>query len=184
MSFGKVWRLDWLVVFCLIGGFTFWQPAWGKSNSKQSSKPSRELDQSKFKKQKIELIQKTRKKTIDVELAETPQQQAQGLMMREKLQENEGMLFVFDDEQPREFWMKNTLINLDIGYFDKNKRLIGIQQMKAANSIMQTDFTTYPSKNQAMYALEMTQGWFKKNKFAEGAEFRFLVLEKNKRSSR
>ena len=78
------------------------------------------------------------------------------------------MLFIFNEELVREFWMKNTLINLDIGYFDKNKKLIDIQQMKAVTSVMQTDLPRYPSKQPAMYALEMQQTWFKKNKFRYG----------------
>ncbi|MEQ1723620.1 MAG: DUF192 domain-containing protein [Pseudobdellovibrio sp.] len=122
----------------------------------------------KFKKQKIELSYKKHNKTLNVEIAETEQQHAHGLMFREKLGKDEGMLFVFPNEQPRDFWMKNTLINLDIGYFDKNKKLIDIQQMKAVTSILQTDLPSYPSKGPAQFALELPQGWFSKNKFPVG----------------
>ena len=122
----------------------------------------------KFKKATIALAFKNYKKSISVELAESQEQHAQGLMFRKKLKNNEGMLFVFDDEQIREFWMKNTLIDLDIGYFDKNRKLIDIKQMQAVTSVMQIELPTYPSKRPAKYALEMIQGWFKKNKFEEG----------------
>jgi uncharacterized membrane protein (UPF0127 family) len=122
----------------------------------------------KFKKQKIELSYKKNNKILNVELAENEQQHAHGLMFREKLGQDEGMLFVFQDEKTRDFWMKNTLVDLDIGYFDRNKNLIDIQQMKAVTSVLQTKLPSYPSKGPAQYALELPQGWFLKNKFPVG----------------
>ena len=94
-------------------------------------------------------------------------------MNRKKLAPEGGMLFIFETEQIREFWMKNTFINLDIAYFDKNKKAIDIQQMKAQTSIVQAKFPTYPSKAPAQYALEMNSGWFKKNGFPVGTKFEF-----------
>ena len=111
---------------------------------------------------------------IKVEVAETDAQHEQGLMLRKKLGLNEGMIFVFKDEQIRNFWMKNTIINLSIGYFDKNKKLIDVQEMQATNSMMEQNLPTYPSASPAMFALEMTDGWFKKNKVKIGAQFRFV----------
>lgn len=159
-----VLRLKWAIVFCLTINFivSFANAADTEPNIK-------------FKKATVELKYKKNKKTIIVELAETEEQHARGLMFRTKLKKDEGMLFIFADEQVRQFWMKNTLINLDIGYFDRNKRLIDIQQMKAVTSVMQIDIPTYPSKQPAMYALEMSQGWFKKNKFEEGALMNIAV---------
>lgn len=165
-----VLRLNWLSVFCLLSSLAFVT----QIAAQEKAKP-KEAAKIKFKKQKIELIQKQNKKVIIVEVAETSDQHAQGLMFRQKLKNNEGMLFIFNDEQVREFWMKNTLINLDIGYFDKNKKLIDIQQMKAVTSILQTDLPTYPSKQPAMYALEMQHAWFRKNKFSEGAELKISI---------
>lgn len=123
----------------------------------------------KFKKQKIELSYKKIKKSITAEIAETPAQHSQGLMYRTQLNSNEGMLFVFKDEQIREFWMKNTLINLDIGYFNKDMVLVDIQHMKAVTSVLQKDIPTYPSKLPAQYALEVPENWFKKNNLTEGS---------------
>ena len=131
------------------------------------------VSQSSFGSEKNVLFQKQTisvgPKKIKVELAQTEEQHAHGLMFRKKLATNEGMLFVFDDEAPRSFWMKNTLINLSIGYFSKDKKLVDIQEMTAMNSIMQTELSTYPSKGPAMYALEMSEGWFNKNSIAIGA---------------
>ncbi len=118
----------------------------------------------KFEKAVIELAGKK----IKVEIAQTMEQHERGLMFRKSLGPDEGMLFVFDYEQPLSFWMKNTLINLSIGYFDKVKRLVDIQEMKAT-SVMEQNPPSYPSKAPAMYALEMSQGWFSKNKIKLGS---------------
>jgi uncharacterized membrane protein (UPF0127 family) len=111
-------------------------------------------------------------KTLTVELAKTAEQHEQGLMLRKKMPDQEGMLFVFPDEQVRYFWMKNTIIDLSIGYFDQNRVLIDIQEMKAT-SMMETRPPSYPSAKPAMYALEMNKGWFAKNGIKIGQKFEF-----------
>jgi uncharacterized membrane protein (UPF0127 family) len=75
-----------------------------------------------FSKIKISISQGKIKKILEVELAENPTQQAYGLMNRTKMSANAGMLFVFNQERILQFWMKNTLIDLDIAYIDKNKK--------------------------------------------------------------
>lgn len=61
-----------------------------------------------------------------VELAEEDAERERGLMFREQLGPREGMLFVWEDEAPRAFWMKNTLIPLDILHFDGERRLVDL----------------------------------------------------------
>lgn len=124
----------------------------------------------KFETEKIKL---NSKKVLTVEIAKNEQQHSYGLMNRKSLPTDHGMLFVFSDEQIRTFWMKNTLMDLSIGYFDKDKQLIDIQEMKAPASIMQEDLPVYPSKKPAMYALEMPPQWFTKNKIVLGNKFEF-----------
>ena len=58
--------------------------------------------------------------SLNIELALTPAQQAKGLMFRSEMPEDEGMLFVFDGESERSFWMKNTLIPLDMIFVKRN----------------------------------------------------------------
>ena len=101
-------RLNWVAVFCLSISIAY-------SNAKAFESKTNII----FEKQNIEVIYKKKKPIIVVEIAKTEQQHAQGLMFRNKLNKNEGMLFVFNEERILEFWMKNTLIDLDIGYFDK-----------------------------------------------------------------
>jgi uncharacterized membrane protein (UPF0127 family) len=123
-----------------------------------------------FSKHKIQIGSKT----VRVELADTKEKAAQGLMYRKSINLDEGMLFIFPDEQVRSFWMKNTFIDLSIGFFDKKKILIDIQEMKAAQSEMVVDLPSYISKKPAQFALEMNKEWFKKNKIAVGAKFKNL----------
>lgn len=67
-------------------------------------------------------------KKIDIEIAETPNERARGLMDRSKLDENKGMIFIFGDDEVKKhtFYMKNTRIPLDIMYFSKDSVLINI----------------------------------------------------------
>lgn len=127
-----------------------------------------------FKKKMIVITQGKVQTKIQAEMAESEAQHEYGLMFRKELGPKEGMLFVFKDELIRSFWMKNTIINLSIGYFNKNKKLIDIQEMKAVTSVLQTDIPTYPSESPAQYALEMPEGWFKKNSIKVGAQLKII----------
>ncbi len=108
------------------------------------------------------------KKKVTVEVADTPEKSSFGLMHRRTLGENDGMLFIFQSEEPLSFWMKNTFVDLSIAFFDEKKSLVNFQDMKAATSEMQTQFETYKSSKPAQYALEMRLGWFKKNHIKVG----------------
>ena len=67
--------------------------------------------------------------SFEVELAVTPKERSRGLMFRESLPPRSGMLFVFDPPQPVAFWMKNTLIPLDIVWFDADGAFVGRASM-------------------------------------------------------
>ena len=104
---------------------------------------------------------------IQVEIADDEAERSKGLMFRESLPENEGMLFVYESERPLGFWMRNTLIPLDIAYIDGQGRIVDIQTMQPG------DETTHWSKGDAMYALEMNAGWFEANGISTGALVEF-----------
>ncbi|MBW7857600.1 MAG: DUF192 domain-containing protein [Leptonema sp. (in: Bacteria)] len=105
--------------------------------------------------------------TAEVEVAATPETRERGLMYRAKLDDNQGMLFVFAEEHTLVFWMKNTLIPLDIGFFDAQGLLLSVERMKPDNGA-----TTYRSPSAALYALEMNQGWFDKNNILKYAQLK------------
>ncbi len=123
----------------------------------------------RFEKKKISI----QGKIITVEMADNEEKSQLGLMYRNKLNENEGMLFVFDDESVKNFWMKNTFIPLSIGFFDRNKTLVDVQDMEPVKSELQTNIPSYESKKPAKYALEVTRGWYKKHKIKLGSKFSF-----------
>lgn len=111
-------------------------------------------------------------RTIVVEIADTDERRAYGLMFRRKLGGDVGMLFIFDDEEMRSFWMENTLIPLSIGYFGREKTLNEVIDMQPA-VMGAARPKTYPSRKKAMFALEMNIGWYARNKIRPGVSFKF-----------
>lgn len=73
--------------------------------------------------------------SFQVELADTAEEQAKGLMFRDSLDPSGGMLFVFPQPQPVAFWMKNTFIPLDMIFIDERKRIVGITKMAEPQSL-------------------------------------------------
>lgn len=112
-------------------------------------------------------------KTLTVEIADDHEKRQRGLMFRKSLPADDGMLFIFDSEQPLSFWMMNTLIPLSIGYFTADQKLIETREMVPA-VLGEAQPKTYPSSRPAKYALEMPKGWFKHNGVKPGAAFTFV----------
>lgn len=100
--------------------------------------------------------------SASVEVAATPQTRARGLMYRGKLEADSGMLFVYPSPRRLQYWMKNTLIPLDIGYFDADAFLIEVHRMQPQPTAKDEDLRVYVSGEPAQYALEMNAGWFEK----------------------
>jgi uncharacterized membrane protein (UPF0127 family) len=113
-------------------------------------------------------------KRAHVQLADNDDRREHGLMFVKKLGLNEGMLFVFEEERPLNFWMKNTLIPLSIGFFDHDGVLVDVKEMKPAESLMEKHPPTYQSAEPATFALEMPEGWFSKNHLKAGAKLAVL----------
>ena len=91
--------------------------------------------------------------TLDIEFAKTEYETQTGLMYRKMMETNQGMLFIFKDEQPRSFYMKNTFIPLDIIYLNTKKEIVSIQKnAKPLNEM------SLPSEKPAMYVLEVNAG--------------------------
>mgnify|MGYP002361799096 FL=1 len=111
-------------------------------------------------------------KKITVDLAVTPAQHEKGLMYRETLDKDQGMLFIFNKEQVLNFWMKNTYVDLSIAYINSKMKIIDIQEMKATTTLEVAEPPTYPSKKPAMYALEMPKGWFKASNIKVGQQLK------------
>ena len=91
-----------------------------------------------------------------VELATTPKDQALGLMFRDSMAEDHGMLFLFPSAASRSFWMKNTRIPLDIFYFDADLRLVSVARNATPCRVQQCP--SYRSEGPAKYVLELNAG--------------------------
>lgn len=122
-----------------------------------------------FEKRKI----KIGKQVLTVEIADTDAKKSRGLMFRTKLGATEGMLFIFEDEALRSFWMKNTFIPLSIGFFDQKRALVEFFDMEPVKSEMDMSPPNYPTKKAAKYALEVPKGWFQLHKIKVGDHFEF-----------
>ena len=92
------------------------------------------------------------KETFTLEVADEPHEHERGLMGRESMPADHGMIFVFPQEAPRAFWMKNTLIPLDIIYLDAVGRVLAVKPMAPL------DERSVGSDGRAMYAVELNQG--------------------------
>lgn len=101
--------------------------------------------------------------TIDFELADTFEDRARGLMNRENLKENQGMFFVFPREEPQSFWMKNTLLSLDMIFVNSNREIVKIH----SNTKVMSE-NGYPSIKPAIYVIEVIAGFTDKYNIQEG----------------
>ncbi|MDT0556114.1 DUF192 domain-containing protein [Patiriisocius hiemis] len=91
--------------------------------------------------------------TLDIEIADDEYQTQTGLMYRKSMPDNQGMLFIFNDEVRRSFYMKNTEFALDIIYLNAEKEIVSIQK-----NAQPFDETSLPSEAPAMYVLEVNAG--------------------------
>ncbi len=93
---------------------------------------------------------------FQVEIVEDDAAREQGLMHRETMAADHGMLFIWPEEAPRAFWMKNTLLALDILYFDSRMRLVDLHT--DVQPCRSERCPTYPSARPARYVVELNAG--------------------------
>jgi hypothetical protein len=91
---------------------------------------------------------------IDIEIAEDDVSRSQGLMYRQKMKENQGMFFVFLVEEFQSFWMRNTVMPLDIIYVNKQNEIVKIHR-----NAEPYDESSYPSLAPAIYVIEVNAGY-------------------------
>ena len=91
---------------------------------------------------------------VRAEVADREAERRQGLMGRDSLPEDHGMLFVYPEQRTLSFWMRNTRIPLDIAFIDQRGTIVDIQTMEPQTEEL------HRSREPAMYALEMAAGWF------------------------
>jgi len=96
--------------------------------------------------------------TVHAEVVRTPEAQARGLMGRHHLAADRGMLFLFPDERPRTFWMKNCFIALDMLFADGDGRVVHVQHDAPPCPSVVLQCPTYPSEAPAATVLELPAG--------------------------
>lgn len=101
---------------------------------------------------------------INIQIASTEFDRELGLMNRKSMDENQGMLFIFPDVQVRSFWMRNTIIPLDMIFIDDSKTVLNI----AKNTTPYAD-VSYPSMGPAKYVVEVNGGFCDRHNITPGA---------------
>ncbi len=103
---------------------------------------------------------------IRAELADTFASRVRGLMHRQKLGQNSGMLFVFEESGIQCMWMKNTLIPLSVAFLDDTGAIVNIADMQPQSE------DSHCAARPARYALEMNRGWFAERGIKAGTRLR------------
>ena len=100
---------------------------------------------------------------VVTEIARTPLEHQVGMMWRTNMAEMEGMIFIFDDADRRAFWMRNTIVPLDIAYIAPDGTLLEVHAAQPRNE------ASIPSDSERVqFVLEMRQGWFQRNNVKPG----------------
>lgn len=121
-----------------------------------------------------EIVLQLGSQKIRAEIADTPQSREHGLMQRESLCANCGMLFVFDRADRYAFWMKNTPLPLSIAFIAADGRIINIEKMRPDTTSL------HYAQGEALYALEMNNGWFGRNGIRPSSEVQGLLKHARK----
>ncbi len=107
---------------------------------------------------------------IDAELAQTAEEREIGLMFRSSMGASEGMLFAFERPGQQCFWMKNTLIPLDVAFLADDGAIVNLDRMKAQT------LDGHCSEKPVRFVLEMNDGWFAKRGIKAGQKLRGLPV--------
>lgn len=122
-------------------------------NSNQSNNSSTSTSTSSFPEIQINETK------LKIEVADTELEREEGLMNRTSMPQDQGMIFIFDSEQVITFWMKNTLIPLDIIFINSNGEIVNI----AKNTKVNQTTELYSSERPMLYAIEVNAGWTTSN---------------------
>lgn len=115
--------------------------------------------------------------TILAEVADTTEKRARGLMFREALAKNHGMLFTFPEPQQWTFWMKNTKIALDIIWLDRSKKIVYVERNVQGCSRTDDGCPQYQPNDEALYVLEVAAGVADALHLQRGAKLQFQLSQ-------
>ncbi len=114
--------------------------------------------------------------SVNVEVADDQSERAKGLMNRETLCQDCGMLFVYNNTERRAFWMKNTSIPLDIIFISEEQEVINIAEADPEPGVADENLTRYYSDEPAKYVVEVNQGYSERKSIEEGTKVLFRSI--------
>ena len=154
------------VMIVLLGSFFIYSSFFKGSANNKKDIPLKDYSSFQFKKQGELTFTDSDGQFIsrlDVEFAEDDETRSQGLMYRPKMNEDQGMLFIFPREEKQSFWMHNTVMSLDIIFVNKQQEIVKIHR----NAIPYDD-SAYPSNAPAIYVVEVNAGYTEAHNIDEG----------------
>ncbi|HSD04163.1 MAG TPA: DUF192 domain-containing protein [Nitrosopumilaceae archaeon] len=116
---------------------------------------------------------------LDVEVADTDSTRARGLMFKEQLSYNQGMIFVFEEEQIASMWMLNMQFPLDVIWFDEDGNVVHIEKnAEPCKSALETMACTFKNGNdeKSKYVLEVTAGFVDKFNITEKSKLEIISI--------
>ncbi len=114
---------------------------------------------------------------VRAQIADTPEKQEKGLMFVKNLPENEGMLFVFEQDEDQAFWMKNTLIDLDIIFIGSDKRVTAVAEQVPHSYTYTPDDQVAYALGYGQYVLELASKTAARHGVTEGAKLQFELTD-------
>lgn len=168
----KTRKLLWIILAIIVVGIgAYYGVSLSKKGTNADIEQSQALDIAFNKQGNLYFIDSEKNDTIsviDIEIADTEQKRAQGLMYRKSIPENAGMLFILDEEEMQSFWMKNTYISLDMLFVNANKEIVTI----CPNTTPLKEWS-YASTKPALYVVEVNAGYCAKKGITEGDKINF-----------
>ena len=164
-SNGSLKKVILIITVLVLAGFVYWQ-FFRTPNTASKTKAIQGYTAFDFVKQGELTFNSKGKKflsKIDIEIADDAQKQATGLMYRDRMKENQGMLFIFQKEDYQSFWMHNTQLPLDMIFVNKNLDIVTIRK----NTTPFSD-QSYSSTKPAMYVIEVNAGYCDRNNIKVG----------------
>ena len=141
-------------------------------NTTNTAPPKTDVPEPQFKKQgELTFLSSNGKKEIrkiDIEIADQDSSRTMGLMYRKSMEDTKGMLFVFEVSEPHAFWMKNTIMSLDIIFVNENKEIVKIHKNTKPHSS-----ESLPSGKPSIYVVEVIAGFCDKYGVKEGDKIEF-----------
>lgn len=111
--------------------------------------------------------------TVTLQVADEAEERQRGLMYRQSLANRTGMVFVYSEEDPRTFWMKNTYVPLDIIFIAANGTVLNVQHARAQPHAPDSEVERYPSDGEAKYVVELPRGFANRTGVGPGTQFVF-----------